>query len=131
MFAVEATNPPTLTCEVEPKSRPFGLTRNTRPFDESMPLITEALASSTRLSTADEAEGCAKVVVLPAPMLKLCQLMIAPFELVTVSTLPAVAKLALPDTTAGPLGSICANAGAATQVVNAAISARDLPCIMN
>ncbi len=58
----------------------------------------------TRLSTADAAFCCAKRVISPEPIEKLCQLMIAPGVLVTVSALPVVAKVAAPFTTEGYRG---------------------------
>jgi hypothetical protein len=58
----------------------------------------------TRFNTELEAEAWAKCVVSPAPMLNCCQLMMAPLLLVTVRTLPAWLKVAVPFTTVGFTG---------------------------
>src|SRR5262245_33913531 len=104
MSSEVATRPATLTCAPGPNSTPFGFTRNTLPFEVSAPWMSEPDGPTTRLSTVEDDEACWKRVVSLAPMLKPCQLMIVPLELVTVSVLPELLKVALPDTTVGPLG---------------------------
>jgi hypothetical protein len=47
------------------------------------------------------------LVISPAPIEKLCQLMMALGELVTWSRLPAWRNAALPLTTVGPVGLAC------------------------
>src|SRR5258706_8967036 len=83
---------------------PFGFTRNTRPFDHSVPRITDGSCPTMRFRTALEVLCCWKRVASPAPIEKPCQLMIELGVLVTVRVLPTVLNDALPETTAGPVG---------------------------
>ena len=52
MFNVDATKPFTSTCAPCPNTMPFGLTRNTRPFDCSAPRMREGSWPMMRFSTA-------------------------------------------------------------------------------
>ena len=54
---VDTVKAPTDTCDPEPNTTPFGLTRNTLPFEVSDPKIEEGAAVTTRFRIADEAEG--------------------------------------------------------------------------
>src|SRR5271168_107277 len=54
--------------------------------------------------TTEEDEGSTNVVVSPAPMLKLCQLIAVLPEVVIVSTCPELLKLAAPCATVPPTG---------------------------
>src|SRR5438876_517406 len=71
-------------------------------------LITPEGPTSTpsRLSATDDEFGCTKVVVSPAPILKVFQLMMARlvFWLMTVELVPAPETVAEPPTTTGPSG---------------------------
>src|ERR1700704_1706901 len=82
--------------------------RKTRPFEDSTPSMTlcgmTPLVPTTRLSTAELAEDWTKRVISLTPIEKLCQLMMALALFVTVSMLPEVAKLALPEPTEPPVG---------------------------
>src|SRR4051812_3180190 len=75
---VEATNPATLICALEPMTMPFGLVRKTCPFDCSEPLIEDELGPVTRLRVTDAELGWLMRVVSPAAMLNAFQLMIVP-----------------------------------------------------
>jgi len=116
MLRVDATMPPTSTCEPRPNSTPFGLTRNSCPFDDKRPKISEALLPSTRLSAIDEAFGCWNTTEFPAPMEKVCQLRIAFWEVWLTCSEEAFGAVivAVPAATWPPVGSTCANAGVAT-----------------
>src|SRR6267143_858431 len=80
--------------------------RKTRPLEDSTPSITlcgmTPFAPTTRLSTDELAEDWTKRVISLTPIEKLCQLMLALF--VTVSVLPELEKLALPEPTEPPVG---------------------------
>src|SRR5262249_44697829 len=105
-FRLDATKPATSMRAVAPIAMPLEFKRNTRPLEESTPSITlcgmTPFAPVTRLSTAEEAEGCTNRVISLTPIEKLCQLMIGLALLVTVRVLPEVAKLALPGTDGVP-----------------------------
>ena len=62
---------------------PLGLIRNTRPLDCSVPRIEDGFWVLTRFRTADRFDCWMNLVISAAPIEKLCQLMIAPGELVT------------------------------------------------
>ena len=95
MFNVEATSPPTLTLAVWPNRMPFGLTRNTFPFADRLPRMTEGSEPSTRFSATELLVGCSKTTLLPLPIEKDCQLIAArSLVCVTVSDLVPVAMLA-------------------------------------
>ena len=113
--SVEATNPPTFTCEVGEKRTPLGLRRKTRPLAVREPWMTEGSAPTTRLSRTERAEGCSKWTVWPAPTEKLSQL-IAARSVVwrTVMTWPTVATAAAPAVTFGATGKGPAQATPAT-----------------
>ena len=82
--------------------------RNTRPFDVSVPRITDGSEPSTRLRT-EEFELCwMKRVISPVPIEKPCQLMTAPGLLVMLRVLPCCAIDTWPLTTCGPTGFACA-----------------------
>ena len=72
-----------------PTMMPAGFTSHTRPLELRVPSSTDGSLAMTRLRTLLAAEAWLKRVVSPAPMEKLFQLMMAPGELVTVSSLPA------------------------------------------
>src|SRR5712664_726239 len=82
--------------------------RKTRPFEDNTPSITlcgmTPFAPTTRLSTAELAEDWTKRVISLTPIEKLCQLMMALALFVTVSVLPELAKLALPELIEPPVG---------------------------
>src|SRR5688572_24344672 len=81
-----ATRPATSTRAPAPNRTPFGLIRNTRPFDCNVPRITEGSITPadpvTRFSTALEFDCWMKRVISLAPIEKDCQLMIALGEFV-------------------------------------------------
>ena len=101
---VVAVNPAVFTCAPLLNKMPFGLTRNTRPFDCRLPKMEDTLCVVTRLSTALALVGCVKRVVSPAPMEKPCQLIMVLGALVTVRVVPLVTNIALPFITVGPMG---------------------------
>src|SRR5262249_22269352 len=114
-FRLEATKPATSIRPVGPITTPLGLSRNTRPptaplasTDWSSPSIwlcgIAPLAPTTRFKTAEELEDWTNFVISLTPIEKLCQLMMALAELVTVRVLPEEAKLALPELTVPPVG---------------------------
>ncbi len=103
-FRLEATRPAVSITEPAPKTMPFGLIRKTRPLDCSVPRIEDGFCVVTRLRTAEEPDCWTNLVISPAPIEKLCQLMIALGELVTWSRLPACRNAALPLTTVGTVG---------------------------
>src|SRR6266404_2089771 len=82
--------------------------RKTRPFDDNTPSITlcgmTPFAPTTRLSTDELAEDWTKRVISLTPIEKLCHLMLALALFVTVSVLPELEKLALPEPTEPPVG---------------------------
>ena len=107
---------------------PSGLTRNTRPFAASMPLIIDGPSPPvTRLSAIELASGWTKRVVSPAPMLKLFQLMIArDVDWLTVTLLvPTPVTAAPPPTTLGPSGlAMAATMPSGTRAVVASMTRR-------
>src|SRR5262245_20295385 len=74
---VEATRPPTFTCDPLPNRTPAELTMNTCPLAFSAPLITLVSFPMTRFSVTDDTLGWLKLTVSLAPTEKPCQLMIA------------------------------------------------------
>ena len=108
----DTTRPATSTCEPLPNTMPLGLIRNTRPLDCKAPRMREGSLPVTRLSTALAAFCCTKRVSSPRLMPKLCQLMMAPGVLVTVSVAPLFWKLACPFATCGTSGLAMAPAAA-------------------
>ena len=96
---------------------PFALTRNTFPFADRLPRITEGSVPSTRFSATELLVGWSKTTLLPLPIEKDCQLIAArSLVCVTVSDLVPVAMLAWPATTSPPVGSVCASTGRAAIV---------------
>ena len=77
-----------------PNRMPLGLIRKTRPFEVSVPRMTEGSGPMTRLRTLDAALCWMKLVVSLAPIENPRQLMMAPGLLVMLSELPTVEKLA-------------------------------------
>src|SRR5277367_3383181 len=78
MPRVEATKPPpTCTAPLLVIAIPFGLTRYTWPLALSWPAMVEVVDPVTRLRSAEDASGWAKVTVLPRPIEKPFQLTIA------------------------------------------------------
>ena len=108
----DTTSPATSTCEPAPNRMPLGLMMNTRPLDCSAPRIRDGSVPVIRLSTALAAFCCTKRVNSPRSMPKLCQWMMVPGVLVTVSSLPWVWKPACPCTTCGFCGLAIAPAAA-------------------
>src|ERR1700730_9925360 len=80
MSSVEATKPPTLTCEPLLKRTPAELTMNTCPLALSVPEMTLVSLPMTRLRVTDELPGWLKLTVSFAPIENPCQLMIALLE---------------------------------------------------
>ena len=74
MSRVEATRPPTLTCEPTPKIRPWGLMRNTWPLAWRLPRMRLPLTSAMRLTAMAEALGWLKRTVSAAATSKVAQL---------------------------------------------------------
>ena len=72
---LDATRPFTSTFAPWPKTMPFGLIRNTLPFDSRLPRILLGSCPVMRLSTALLPFCWMKRVISPAWMEKLCQLM--------------------------------------------------------
>src|SRR5476651_829349 len=91
MFRLDATRPLTSTRDPAPNMTPFGLIKNTLPFDCSAPRIWLGSWPVMRLSTLLSLFCWMKRVMSLAPIEKLCQL-----------------KLAGPATTCGALGLACA-----------------------
>ena len=105
MFRVEATRPPTFTCELAPNRMPFGLTRKTLPLAFRLPRMLEGSDPVTRFSATELLFGWAKRTVSPWAMLKLCQFSTAFWlDWVTVSALPPLETLAAPAATEPPVG---------------------------
>src|SRR5215472_16634987 len=77
MSRVEATRPPTLTCDPRVKSTPAELTMKTCPFAWSAPEMTLCSLPRTRLSVADALLGWLKLTVSDGAMEKPSQLMTA------------------------------------------------------
>ena len=78
MSCVVARNPAVLTTDEGPNRIPSRLMRNTRPFAVSVPRISEGPSPPvTRLSTTEELPGWLKRTLSLAPILNVCQLMIA------------------------------------------------------
>ncbi|EMB19010.1 hypothetical protein RE6C_00266 [Rhodopirellula europaea 6C] len=90
---------------------PDGLTKNTLPFEFSVPAIVDGMPGDvTRFRIAELASGRLKLAVLPAPTLKESQFTIARFVAAfTFMTDPACEIEACPATTSAPVGS-CADA---------------------
>src|SRR5450830_849367 len=103
-LSVLAMNPATSIFAPWPTMMPAGLTSHTRPLELSVPSSTEGSLVITRFRTLLAAEVWLKRVVSFAPIEKVFQLMMAPLLLLTVSSLPACAMLALPLTAWGPVG---------------------------
>src|SRR5579864_1881662 len=74
------------------------------PLACSLPKIWDGFGSFTLFHTMDAAEGCLKIVVSPAAMLKVFQLRKAFCEAVMVSCEPLWLTLADPDETVRPVG---------------------------
>src|SRR5512141_1871241 len=89
---------------------PFGLRRNTRPFDCRAPRISDGLTPTTRFKTELAADCWTKRVISFWAIEKFCQLMIEPGLLVMVSRLPLVLNTTLPLTTEKPDGLAVAEA---------------------
>jgi len=73
MLRVDTTRSPTLIQAVLLKRTPLGLMRNTLPLAFSAPCIFDISLLTTRLRTADVADGCSKVTLLSTPMENPCQ----------------------------------------------------------
>ena len=108
---VEATKPPTFTCEPCPKTMPFGLIKYTWPLAFSWPKICVALVSKMRLTAIAAAEGWTKLTIWLAAILKLFQFSDR-FWLFCwiVVVVPVWAMLPDPAVTTPPLGLACAMA---------------------
>ena len=108
--SVEATRPPTFTCEPRPKTMPRGLSRKTWPLDAMRPRISDGSPPTTRLSSTELTPGCSMRSDSWAPMEKLCQLMTALSLACWISPWPAcgVDTLTCPCATWAPCGKPCA-----------------------
>ena len=104
MFSVEATRPATSTTAPRPNTMPFGLIRNTRPFDCREPRIWLGSPPVTRFSTWLALDCWMKRVTSPAPMENDRQSMMALGELVMVSVEPCCWNAAVPLPTVGSSG---------------------------
>ena len=125
---VEATRPATSTTAPGPIRMPFGLTRNTRPFDCRRPRISDICGPVTRLSTALAALCWTNRTSSFGAIEKLCQLMTAPGVLVICSALAAgLANCAAPAATCGPVGNASARPPCARCSAAAINSARCTP----
>src|ERR1017187_3775675 len=102
--AVVATKPAALILEFGPKQKPLWFITTTVPLALRLPQICDGLRSLIWFQTTDEAEGWMNVVVSPAPMLKLCQLMKALCEAVMLSCDPFCDALTVPLPTVMPCG---------------------------
>ena len=110
MFSVEATRPPTFTLAPAPNNTPFGLTRKTLPLADKLPKIADGSLPVTRLSATDCAFGWLNTTRPFAPIENDCQLMttFCEFCCTFIWPVPGRVTLALPCTTLGALGSVCA-----------------------
>jgi hypothetical protein len=102
--AVLATKPAALIVQFGPKKKPLWFINTTVPLALRLPQICDGLRSLIWFQTTDEAEGWMNVVVSPAPMLKLCQLMKALCEAVMLSCDPFCDALTAPLPTVMPCG---------------------------
>ena len=109
MSSVDASRPPTLTCDPGANSTPFGLIRNTWPLEVRLPKIADASIPSTRFRATERLFGWTKTTLPPWPMEKVCQL-IATFwvDWLIVIVPGLVAIVAPPAVTDPPVGSVCA-----------------------
>ena len=106
---LEATKPATSMRAPWPITTPPGLSRNTRPFDCSMPSMTLCGIAPpepmTRFSTAFTAEGCRNLVRSLIPIEKLPQLRIAlPLVVIVSVGVPSPAMPCTPVTICGLVG---------------------------
>src|SRR5580704_815575 len=107
--SVEATKPPTFTCEPLPKRIPFGLIKYTCPLASKCPRISLPLAPEIRFTATAIAEGCTKSTVACEPRLKLSQsIATSALDWRMSVVLPTWLMLALPETTFPPSGWLVA-----------------------
>ena len=127
MSRVVASSAPVFTTAPLPNTTPCGLTMKTWPLAVSVPRIcVEPVMPTTRLSAMAELEGCTNCTLLPAPMLKLCQLIAARcvLWLMTIWLAVGLAMVAAPPTTWPPCGSFWPKATGADSIVPASSAAR-------
>src|SRR5271170_5661964 len=86
MLVVVASRVAVSTRLPTPNRIPFGLISTMWPLAESSPRITDGSTPVTRLSMIAALDGCWKTVRSPTPIEKLCQLMIALFEVCLIVT---------------------------------------------
>ncbi len=101
---LDATRPATSTRASRPNSTPFGLIRNTLPFDCKEPRILLGSCPVMRFSTLLPAFCWTKRVISPWLTEKLCQLMMVLGVFVIVNRLPCWLNVAWPCTTCGKTG---------------------------
>ncbi len=77
MPSVEAANEPVLTTPDLVMTMPLGLTSSTVPGALMVPAMVEGVLLVTRFRVDELAPGWRKLTVLPWPIEKVCQLMIA------------------------------------------------------
>ncbi|MCY1167690.1 hypothetical protein D9M73_76600 [compost metagenome] len=110
MLSVEATRPPTLTCEPAPNSTPLGFRIKTWPLAVRLPSSSLGLLPVMRLRAIAEALGWLKTSASFVRVDKLVQSIATrwlPWLIVVV--LPTVARLAVPmDTLAFAASAACA-----------------------
>ena len=113
MLALDATSEPTFTAAPLPNKTPFGLTKNTLPLDDRLPMMLDASPPTTRFSATELLFGCKKVTTPLGPIEKLCQL-IATFWVVWVMVvvLAPLLMVAPPAVTTPPVGCCACAAGA-------------------
>ena len=87
-LSVEATSPATSIRAPCPTSTPLGLIRNTLPFEDSVPRMTEGSKPTTRFRTLEFAPCWMNRVASAAPTENPCQLMIVPGLLTMLSDPP-------------------------------------------
>ena len=103
--SVDAVSPLTSMRASRPNMMPFGLSRNTWPFDCSAPRTWLGSCPVMRFSTTLLALSWTNRVTSPALTVNDCQLMIVFGVLVIVNTLPSWTKIAWPLTTCGRVGA--------------------------
>ena len=111
MRSADAVNPAVSMTAPAPTAMPDWLTSTRRPLDDRAPKIADGVLVTTRLIDRLLALGCTNVVLLPAAIEKLCQLIAEwlvprPFCVTTRSWFGAgVLKLAWPSMATPPTGS--------------------------
>src|SRR6185436_13474155 len=86
-----------------PTTMPCGFTRNTRPFDWSVPRMLDGLAATTRFKTALAEDCWTNFVSSPGAIENDCQFSMVPGVLVTVTVFPDAETVAEPAAIWGPV----------------------------